>query len=55
MWQKGLLSLVTEKVVFKSQRGNLTFPCGQFLEDVPVGSYRVGSLMHEGEESVLVI
>ena len=33
----------------------LTVPCVRFLEDVPVGSYKVHNLVHEGEESVFVI
>ena len=55
MWQKGLLSLVMEKAFFESQGNVLTFPCGRFLEDVPVGSYKVHNLVREGEESVFRI
>ena len=55
MWQKGLLSLVTERAVFESQGNALTFPCVRFSEDVPVRSYKVCNLLREGEESVFVI
>ena len=55
MWQKGLFSLVTEKAFLESYVNALTFLCVQFLEDVPVGSYKVRNLVCEGEESVFMI
>ena len=52
---KGLLSLVTKKTIFESQGSALNFSCGHFLQDVPVGSYKVRNLVREGEESVFVL
>ena len=40
MWQKGLLSLVTEKAVFESQGSALTFVSERFLEDGSLGIIR---------------